>query len=321
MRMNNEGRRAVGLLIALSLGGPCLAQQYAGVWSPPFDHQVASLPIATDPGAPWGGLAAMSFYSIPIPPITWGWPTAGTPQLLSNGDYTNGKMFNALHMCLIPKGVHQGKVLVWNDVPVVADPGAFAADPWWSFQAYAIVDPMAPAGGLLFENFLLPIRPAGLVGPSVVSADNLFCAGHAWSRHGDLIVAGGTNHNATVGAYFGTGDTFSFNPSIASAPFPLPGQTALYATSLGHWSPGPALNSPRWYPTVTHTARLPRVAAAHLLEGEVMLVTGGSARFPYVPGAPPDPEWNTYEALKVVAPTSLITSGLDFGSPSAGVGR
>ena len=84
---------------------------------------------------------------------------------------------------------------------------------------------------------------------------DMFGAGHAHTPDGNLFVAGGT----------GVGPTFS-----ASKGNPWDGvyyavnNTNTYNSSTHQWQPGPRLNRPRWYPTVTT-----------LSDGK-MLVSGGS---------------------------------------------
>lgn len=73
-----EGDRGVAaardLIAFVALVGACTAQ-YSGSWGTPFNHQVstASLPNtnATDPGSPFGGLDAMTFYSFGTTLICW----------------------------------------------------------------------------------------------------------------------------------------------------------------------------------------------------------------------------------------------------------
>lgn len=109
---------------------------------------------------------------------------AGLPVPLTGAPpphQTTGRLFNALHMCLIPKGPNRGKVLVWDLQLVLAKTPGFitqSASEYYSLQTWAIVDPNPQPGALQFENFFLPVAPVDTsVLPTV--SPNLFCAGHA----------------------------------------------------------------------------------------------------------------------------------------------
>ena len=132
----------------------------------------------------WGG-DLLVWNGVPL-----GWPGPYFPGILAN--------FNALHMCLIPKGPHRGKVLVWGNHPFVAKTPTFVANQpaneYYSFQVFGIVDPAPTPAGFRFQNFLLPIEPitTSQMGPLATSVPNFFCAGQTWSPYGDLVVVGGT---------------------------------------------------------------------------------------------------------------------------------
>ena len=149
--MQGRKKKVSCLLLATFIAAPCAAQ-YAGSWESPFNHQVSTT-IATDPGAPFGGLSGMTFYV--FGGVTLGWPAPGGP------------MFNAVHMCLIPKGPHRGKVLVWDRRLILAKTPGFVTqgpDDYYSLQPWAIVDPDPQPGAMQFESFLLPIEPATVMG-------------------------------------------------------------------------------------------------------------------------------------------------------------
>jgi hypothetical protein len=185
---------------------------------------------------------------------------------------------------------------------------------YYSLQPWAIVDPDPQPGAVQFENYLLPIAPAVVSGGVPSSAPNLFCAGHAWTQYGDLVVVGGTTY-ALPASLLGATLTYAFSPSEASAPFPTPGATqSLYAGGTGHWAPGPDLQFSRWYPTAMLTSRLARVQSIYPNEGEVVLVAGGSLQFSS-PG--PDDTWNSYEALRITGPSAFLSSGLEADSVGA----
>lgn len=214
-------------------------------------------------------------------------------------------------MCLIPKGPHRGKVLVWGATvaPLVGAPvlirspdsgPPLQSNEYWACAAWSIVDPSPQPAGPRFRNFLLPIETftAPPSGTPVYHAASLFCAGQAWSPHGDLIVAGGTQFGVPTlqGPYL----TYAWNPAASTQGWPPLGTGApLYPGEVGLWQRGVDLQQPRFYPTVTLTARLARLGTAIEPEREVMIVAGGS-----VDDASPDPyvnyTWNTYEALELL---------------------
>ncbi len=142
--------------------------------------------------------------------------------------------FMAGHMSLIPVGPQRGKVLVWNwmRVPYGTPIG---------MQHWAIVDVSGATPA--FQNFDLPIATAD---------GDLFCSGHAWSKDGHLLVAGG---NRYVGAGLQANRlAFRFDP------------TQPVGNSM--WVREPDLMLQRWYPTVT--------ALGTDVSGlDLMAVTGG----------------------------------------------
>lgn len=295
-----------GLLTAALGVGPCFAQ-FAGTWGVPFNHVVsrasAIQPNATDPGAPFGGIDVMNFL-VTGGNFKWGWPEQVVP-----GPPNSSHSFKAVHMALIPKGPNRGKVLVWNDLPVLAKVPAFdptlPATEWWAFQAYAIIDPN-PASPQ-FQNFLLPFERCDPFAPgshSTPAASDLFCSGHTWTRFGDLVVVGGTTFDYAQARFAGPLMTYVFNPALPTTAFPMSGFTApLYgsgpAAPSGLWQRGPDMTDPRWYATATSTSRIARLSnSQYPLGREVVLVLGGSA---FHPGANPtnSPTWNSYEAFVV----------------------
>lgn len=173
--------RLLALAMSLALATPSLAQ---GNWSMAFNHQdgvSTPSPEATNPYAP--------FQSAPFTSITI------TLPFPVSGDHTL-PTFNAVHMALIPKGPHRGKVLVWNITPVVATPQPNNVE--WSFQAFSIIDPAPVPTGPRFRNFLLPIQPTQ-TGPTGPYRADLFCSAHVWSPFGDLIAVGGTQWSSSGG--------------------------------------------------------------------------------------------------------------------------
>jgi len=240
----------------------------------------------------------------------------------------NHRCFNAVHMSVIPKGPYRGHVLVWNIDQVSAivhppnAPSGIAPIPQpigaQSYQAYAIIDPAdAPESGIRYRNFLVPIGTP--VSPTTVplqKGKNLFCAGHAWSPHGDLVVAGGTDFLLPSG--FGGGTlNYVFNPREICY---WPGTQQPYYPSFGSgsaddyrgmWVKAPDLQIPRWYPTVTMTHGLVReplgTAPGSAADRERAVILGGSEATPPQPG---DYANRTYEALVVLAEALPAQSNL-----------
>jgi hypothetical protein len=151
----------------------------SGAWQTGFDHSITTaatdflLPFR-DPSQPNGFRQYFDFPQVPLGYGGWGWEP-GNPVPAPG-------WFNAVHMSVIPKGEHRGKILVWNRWPVLLRPGA-GLDPtdYWAFQAWAVVDP-SPSAQPRFFNYLLPIHSLGDEAPTNGAPQgDLFCSGHAWS--------------------------------------------------------------------------------------------------------------------------------------------
>lgn len=306
--MTAKGTSVVGVATFVALAGSARAQ---GSWGTPFNHEtvhtgtVIPNPNATDHLIPFGGFQNpnISYYT----------------QYGAIFDWL--QRLNAVHMCLIPKGPHRGKVIVWGattglvgSAVLVRAPGfgpSLQPDQYWACTAWSIVDPAAQPVGPRFRNFLLPIEifTAPPVHATTYHTASLFCAGQAWSPFGDLVLAGGTQFG--VPTLLGPVLTFAFNPSATSAGWPpTGGGTPLYSGEVGMWQRGPDLQHGRFYPTVTVTARLNRLGTATQPPREVAVVSGGS-----VDDASPDPTvnitWNNYEALVIgTAPAQVGSSQL-----------
>ncbi|MBX3461623.1 MAG: hypothetical protein KF830_00490 [Planctomycetes bacterium] len=311
-----------------ALGGESMPAQS---WSNPFQHNQphAGTGGFTSPYSPWSLLpgsnapAPSSIFTAPatVPAqVAWsgggvfvkGWPQ---PEPLHNG-----RSFNAVHMALIPKGPYRGHVLVWNHVECYAlvnppgvpplstpQPGEIVTQ---GYQAYAIVDPAdAPLHGIRYRNFLVPTGDELRLPESwPVIAKNMFCAGHAWSPYGDLIVPGATEFELVIPpppaapsvAYGGGSLVYVFNPRRTCQ---WPGTPTEYYPSTvaagspsaddyrGLWARAADLAVPRWYPTATLTHRLLR-QAIHPQTGPIpgtanrerMVFLGGSVTVPALPG-------------------------------------
>jgi hypothetical protein len=132
--------------------------------------------------------------------------------------------FNTVHLSLIPKGPHRGKVIAFD---VFSDP----TEPQWK-QRWSIVD-VESGGAPEFLNGLLSL-PAW--------QGDFFCSGHAWTADGTLFVAGGTSkypntsrHPSGPGKFVGGRLVYIWDPT---------------AGPMGTWVRQTDLVSNRWYPTV-----------------------------------------------------------------------
>lgn len=131
--------------------------------------------------------------------------------------------FEAVHLALIPHGPWRGRVLAWD---LVGPQPTSAWDQRWSIVD-AIQDPPT------FQNAKLALPH---------DAGDLFCAGHAWTSAGQLLVAGGTED------YPAGGHSHDF----------IEGGRLLYLYEpevgpIGRWTRQLDLAVDRWYPTVVAT--------------------------------------------------------------------
>ncbi len=137
--------------------------------------------------------------------------------------------FMAAHMSLIPRGPFQGQILTWTRVRTML-----------GLQYWAIIDPVSKS----FQNFAIPTADG---------EENFFCSGHAWTKDGDLLVAGGSK--IINGWMSASSKVYRFVP-VADA-------------GNAMWVQETDLAIPRWYPTVT--------AIGSNSQGEdLMLVIGGT---------------------------------------------
>lgn len=296
---------AAGVMMGSALVARAAAQ---GRWGIPFDHETIGggptepNPNATDHLLPFGGYdnPEVDYFNF-----------LGT-------DFDWRQRFNAVHMALIPKGPHQGKVVVWGatvdsliGAPVLLRaPGhgpPLQPDQYWACAAWSIVDPAVEPAGPRFRNFLLPIDVFTPPSRPPVRASSLFCAGQAWSPHGDLVVAGGTGFGAP--SFSGAKLTYAWNAKLPTRGWPDAPAVPLYPGEVGLWEPGPPLAFDRFYPTTTLTARLQRLAEPGQPAREVVVVAGGS-----VDDLSTNPRvnvtWNNYEALVVEHAAELGACGL-----------
>lgn len=229
--------------------------------------------------------------------------------------------FKAVHCSLIPKGVHRGKLLLWDGEPVVAKCPATGGTNWWSWQSFVILD-LSPNATIRCRNFILPISEViDFEGHNYFTA--LFCAGHAWTEHGDLVIAGGNVWKDNFQAY-AYGGVWVWNPAQVAAATSLPGSPPTYVNiNVGHyqgfgaWVYHGLMKRNRWYASVKTTPRYARAPYSGTKTG--VLILGGSFD-PTVYYA--DPSWQNYEALVVNSSPSCaagvgnVVSGLAQDSHS-----
>jgi len=195
-------------------------------------------------------------------PVTGRWEPpfqhdlAGFPSLLPR--------FNAVHMGLIPRGPHRGKVIVWD---VFSDD----SEPQWK-QRWSIVDVRGP-GPATFLNDQLAL-PAG--------EGDFFCAGFAWSAEGNLFLAGGTSkyprlalHPSGPGVYLGGRLAYVWDP--ADGP-------------MGSWIRQDDLEVDRWYPTVLKIADGSLVVAGGTADTRLDFFSDNDFER-FVPSGPTDGSW------------------------------
>jgi len=201
--------------------------------------------------------------------------------------------FKLVHSSVIPRGPNRGKVVGWDLQSVVGL--APTVDPLqlWSFQSWTIIDCSQSLTGYKFQNYLLPLGPfvptpiPPVVDNELIMVPNLFCAGHTWTKNGDLVVAGGMLWTAAAGQY-ADNKTFGWSPVLPNSALVTPVNAPYFFTGFtgghygvagtggagyGAWTQGPDLNIRRYYPTLT---------ASHYLTGrlggdQVVYVFGGSA--------------------------------------------
>ena len=228
--------------------------------------------------------------------------------------------FKAIHCSVIPKGPHRGRLLLWDGSPVIARSTATGPD-LWSWQCIVILD-LAPDAEIRCRNYLLPIsKVVNLVGIGTFY-QSLFCAGHAWTENGDLVIAGGNAWRETFVAYSYQG-LWVWNPDhVGAAAIPLNGSEnpAVFVNmNVGHYADFGAwvfyglMRTGRWYPSVKTTPRYPE---APFSNQSGVLVLGGPQDPANFIGT--DKGFQTYEAYVVtgspVCTASSIQSGLSSDS-------
>lgn len=288
------------LSCVLALGREPNAQDSVeGVWLTGFNHQIhyfPGTPPTPNPNATSYMAAFPSGVEFTPPGVLFGWGDWQHPGLIGT--------LNAIHMSVIPKGPYRGQVLVWNREPVLIQPNLpTTGSTWWACQAWSIVNPAPNAPVPRFRNFVLPLHvvPQWPPAPSAVGPwdmADLFCTGHAWSEHGDLVVAGGANLRFAKDAQGnwlvtenGAKFTYLMDPARPSAI----NQTGLYPGDSGEWRAGTPLVIDRYYPTVTMTHRLARTNSKQtaIIAGGIDVVGGFT-----IPNSQTE-AGNTYESYLV----------------------
>jgi len=216
-RKHGSGRwhDAFALTLALAASALPLAAQppwAPGSWEPLFDHS------GTDPAAIGQTCYQSAIYKFP-------------PDL-TNPDPTKRFPFNAIHMSLIPVGDKRGQVMVWNSIKYPGDGTGQTRQ-----VHYAILDPKQPASATNPENFCVNLPP---------NEGDLFCAGHAWTAGGELLIVGGTRCQDQYGPApcynrFGGSRLVCIWTPPNAAGIPVGGS----------WRFPPVLDDFRWYPSMT----------------------------------------------------------------------
>jgi hypothetical protein len=291
----------------------------------------------------------------PIPPedlVASGWVNP-RPYVASASVQRPPLLLNGLHLALIPKGQHRGKVLAMPaDLVLASSVNFFGTNDVWSFQPAAIIDFSEDAGTPQkprFLNFLIPVgKKAPLVNLQAGITDqaypNFFCVGQAWTASGDLILAGGSrwgfNQAPEVQVYgdgrmYASEVNYSWNPALPGSwtsavetsmdgsfnAVQIPFASGHYV-SAGCWKRGPSLTNSRWYASVLPYPRVPRTN-----NNPHMLIMGGETlqrsgiAFNRIPDT-----FNSYESLVVSGLTTSSDPGFGkdyylgnyvFSGPSA----
>lgn len=155
---------------------------------------------------------------------------------------TATRKFLAGHMALIPVGDHRGQVLAWNWMRVPSQPNGPLGLQHWS-----IID-VSGTPSFFNEDLEIPTEDG-----------DLFCSGHAWTRDGHLLVAGGDRYYwDDVEEIWKLGANtlvYRFDPTETTG-------NDMWVRELDE------LHTPRWYPTVT-------TLSTDAGDSDILLVLGG----------------------------------------------
>lgn len=278
-----------------------------------FDQGWNNDPLETDPTVAWPDIEFWTG-TIGATTTTWKFPTR----------------FQATHCSLIPKGRHQGRLLLWNTLPVIARCPIVDGKAWWSWQAAVILD-TDPNAAIRSRNYLFPIGPVR-TDDGLDWYPSLFCAGQCWTNKGDLLIAGGNEYNSNYafGAYQGL---WIWNPDLNGSIYYRNNSGTNYthiwnATEHKHYYDAGALVRAedmffkRWYPSPKLTQKFATAAGSPWNGSRCgVLIFGGQNNMASLDPAD-NPAWNNYEAVAITASPTATTSGLTFdlrGSPIAKV--
>jgi Galactose oxidase-like, Early set domain len=238
---------------------------------------------------------------------------------------TAGGPFLALHMSLIPKGPHQGHVLVWNHHHYTTTNSAKDR----RVITYAIVDPYNKS----FWNFYGPVHPGSTTPTCFLKGEgDLFCAGHAWNHNGDLFIAGGTKCHPPGGT-----NCSATNPCECSdfftgsklayiwTPPTVRGGSGVWHKQPGGSPTATGLQKFRWYPAVVALGPSPTTGNPNP-DKDIMLVMGGShgavlenSYEAWIPDASPSPNGKFQESspgtrLVVAGPATASYPGYELAA-------
>ncbi|MFP8871034.1 MAG: hypothetical protein VCB43_06175, partial [Myxococcota bacterium] len=142
-----------------------------------------------------------------------------------DGDGDSDDHFNAIHMGLIPKGFHQGRVIAWDAQFAATAPGI---GDYWS-QRWTILDVTQPLASRFLNNTLKLPHDDG----------DLFCVGQTCTAEGNFFLSGGTlEYTSEDGIWKGGVLSLLFVPPVTR-------------DLSNAWQTLPDLVQGRWYPTVT----------------------------------------------------------------------
>jgi hypothetical protein len=215
----------------------------------------------------------------------YNWALATTPTL------------NLIHVGVIPRGPHQGKIvfLTWDRPSLTS----------WASASWGIIDPdaqgAAPTSPPPLATFVHvgtngPVTmPGGPTSPGIPGWEEAPCCGQSWTPDGRWFLAGGNQNpsgppvpHTDVGPnvqYFGSRRAWIYDPDVVS----------LGGPAVGDWFAQPDLFRARYYPTVLLT----QIDNAALAPFGEMIVAGGSAD--WFNGSPyqyPNQFWDHYETFR-----------------------